>query len=87
MTYDILGSTLRKTQKRLLIVGETRYGKYLLKVNKDGTISDCGRLMSEKAWENTNVGDQYLGYMNSIWVRMDVSDVAKHGGKIFSERK
>jgi hypothetical protein len=89
LTYKVIGVTKKKSDKRVLLIVEdinksAVFKKIYLEIN-DNSVFNCGQVFP-KTDDNYNIvgiGDEYKGYRNSKWIKLDPNDFKDTFGKIY----
>lgn len=91
LKYKLIGATKKKSNKKILLMVEDLNPNVIFKtiyieVNDDKVI-DCGRVFDKTFdnWKDCILGDEYKGYRNSKWIRLNPDDFINLTGKIYSE--
>jgi hypothetical protein len=89
--YKLIGVTKKKSDKRKLLIVEDLNPNVIFKtiyieVNGDKA-TDCGHVFNTTFdnWKDVNVGDEYKGYRNSKWIKLDPNHFSNLTGKIYSK--
>jgi hypothetical protein len=92
LKFKLVGATKKKNDKRILLIVEdldklAPFKHIYLEVNGDGS-TDCGHVFNTTFdnWKGVNVGDEYKGYRNSKWIKLDPNDFINLTGKIYSNK-
>lgn len=91
LSYKVVGATKKKSDKRILLIVEDLTPKAIFKtiyLQIDGNkVIDCGHVFdtTHKNWNECNIGDEYKGYRNSKWIKLDPNDFTNLTGKIYSK--
>lgn len=86
--YKVIGATMKKSDKRVLLIVENKNNtdKLYYEINNDEAVY-CGHvfLKTDENYNKVNIGEQYKGYRNSNWIKLDHTDYADLFTKIYSE--
>jgi hypothetical protein len=89
MNYKVIGATKKKKDKRTLLIVEDIHPKAIFKVIyleiKDDKAFDCGHVYNPTLdnWKDTDINDEYKGYRNSKWIKLDPNDFMNLTPKVY----
>lgn len=91
--YKVIGATMKKSDKRVLLIVEDLnpnriFAYYYIQIENDIAI-DCGNVF-DKTNDNYNsveIGEEYKGYRNSKWIKLNVNDYKSLFGKVYTSNR
>jgi hypothetical protein len=93
LSYKVVGATKKKSDKRILLIVEdmdkkANFKRVYLEIIDDSAI-ECGHVFNstDENYNTVNIGDEYKGYRNSKWVKMDPNEFKDKFGKIYKNKK
>jgi hypothetical protein len=91
MEYKVIGATKKKSDKRVLLICEdirpdAIFKTIYLQIDKN-VVTNCGRVFdtTQNNWEQCSIGDEYKGYRNSKWIKLNHNELSDLFGKVYQD--